>query len=332
MANIRKCKLKSGKVSYRVRVRLNNQQIFGTFRTMGEARNFILEKEKEIESGKYKKYKSEMLMDELLERYVLEELPLKKSPTSYIAGIKFFSDRIGHLKLEDVTVPLLHEIRQEIIKEDNISFSTINRYFAYVSHCFTMAVKWELIEENIFLKVGKLKEPNGRVRFLSDDEREGLLRECKKVDYLYVIVVLALTTGARKNEILSLTWKQVQFKEDFIILNDTKNGERRSLPLCKHTKDILLDWREKKIDNINVFNLKNCRKSWATAVKNAEIEDFRFHDLRHCCASYLAMQGAPLLAIADMLGHKSIKMVKRYAHLSNQYKKDLVDKLSSYLF
>lgn len=295
MANIKKHKLKNGKLSYRVRIRLNTKQVFGTFRTIGEARKFIIEKENEIESGKYKKYQSEMLIDELFERYVVEELVHKKSAISYLAGIKCLSNHIGSLKLEDLTVPILYEIRQSLIKENKIAFSTINRYFSYVSHCFTMAVEWELIEENVFLKLGKLKEPNGRVRFLDDDERERLLAECKKVDYLYAIVVLALTTGARKNEILSLTWKQIQFKEGFIILNETKNGERRSLPLCKYAKDILLEWKTKQVHEINVFNIKNCKKSWSTAVKNSQIEDFKFHDLRHCCASYLAMQGVPRL-------------------------------------
>ncbi|MCO4782035.1 MAG: site-specific integrase [Candidatus Cloacimonetes bacterium] len=332
MANIKKYKLKNGKVSYKVRIRLNGKIVNKTFRTIGDARKFAIEQENEIESGKFGIFQDEMLVEDLLIKYTLEELPMKKSPTSYLAGFKFFREKIGHLRLKDITVALLHETRQNFIKENKVSFSTINRYYSYVSHCFTMAVQWEYLEVNPFLKVGKLKEPNGRVRFLSDEERERLLTECKKVDYLYIVVVLALTTGARKTEILSLSWKQIQFDKGFIILEDTKNGERRSLPLCTYAKEVLLDWKEKKVHETLVFNMKDCKRSWSTAVKNAEIEDFRFHDLRHCCASYLAMQGVPILAIADVLGHKTLKMVKRYAHLSNQYKSNLIEDLGIFLF
>ncbi|MCO4782721.1 MAG: site-specific integrase [Candidatus Cloacimonetes bacterium] len=332
MASIKKTKLKNGKSSYNVRVRLKGKTVFKTFRTMGEARNFIIETEQSLEAGKFTDKIGDMPVKNLFERYISQELPMRKRPKSYLAFFNFFSDKIGHLEIKDVSTTLLLQIRQKMIKEGRLSFASINRYFASVGRSFAMAVEWDLLEDNPFRKVGKLKEPKGRVRFLSDDERERLLFECKKVDYLYVVVVLALTTGARKGEIMTLTWRQVIFKENIIILEDTKNGERRSLPLCKFSKQVLLDWKAKEMHKTKVFHILQCQRSWQTAIKNAEITNFKFHDLRHSCASYLAMQGVPLLAIADILGHKSLDMVKRYAHLSNTYKSSIIETLGDFLF
>ncbi|PCJ16222.1 MAG: integrase [Candidatus Cloacimonadota bacterium] len=332
MAYITKAKLSNNKTSYRVRIRINGKDISKSFRSMGEARNYILEVEGEIESGVYSNVKGDILVHKIFERYVLEVVPLKKHPEKYLTAFNFFQPKIGHLEVKDITLPLLHDIRQQVIKEQKISFTTINRYFSTIGRSFAMGVEWEMVSENPFSKLGKLKEPKGRVRFLSDDERERLLKECIKVDYLYLVVILALTTGARKSEIMTLQWSQINFRENFITLEDTKNDERRALPLCKYSKDLLLSWKAKKVDEVSVFNIKQCRRSWPTALKAAEIEDFRFHDLRHSCASYLAMQGVPLLAIADILGHKTLDMVKRYAHLSNDYRGKIIDTLGEYLF
>ncbi|MCO4782678.1 MAG: site-specific integrase [Candidatus Cloacimonetes bacterium] len=332
MAYIRKVKLSNNKTSYRVRIRIDGKDISKSFRSMGEARNYVLEVEGELESGAYSNVKGDVLCQKLFERYVSEVVPHRKHPEKYLTAFNFFIPKIGHLEVKDITLPLLHDIRQKLIKESKISFTTINRYFATVGRSFAMGIEWEMVLENPFSKLGKLKEPKGRVRFLSDDERERLLAECKKVDYLYLVVIIALTTGARKSEIMTLKWSQINFKENFITLEDTKNDERRALPLCKYSKDLLLSWKDKKIDETNVFNIKQCRRSWPTALKASGVKDFRFHDLRHSCASYLAMQGVPLLAIADILGHKTLDMVKRYAHLSNDYRGKIIDTLGEYLF
>lgn len=332
MASIQKYKLKSGKTSYKVRIRVGKCSITKSFRTMGEARNFVLEKERDIEAGKYSDQKQNVLVSKIFEKYILEELPHKKRSKGYLIFFEYFQPLIGHLQVKDVTTALLQEIRQNLIKEGRLSFASINRYFTSVGRSFSMAVEQDLIENNPFRKLGKLKEPKGRVRFLSDDERERLLFECKKVDYLYLLVVLALTTGARKGEILSLKWSQVNFKENIIVLEDTKNGERRSLPLCTFSKETLLEWKDRDMHKEKVFHVLDCQNSWRSAIKRAQIKDFRFHDLRHSCASYLAMQGVPLLAIADILGHKSLEMVKRYAHLSNDYKSKIIEELGDYLF
>jgi len=170
--------------------------------------------------------------------------------------------------------------------------------------------------------ISKLSEPRGHVRFLDDEEREQLLEACKVSTnpQLHTLVVLALiSTGARHGELINLRWSEVDWHRRVITLHDTKNKERRLLPLAHYALQLME--AQSKIRNIAsdlVFPSSSdpikpwdSRSSWLSALKKANIQDFRFHDLRHSCASYLAMNGASLAEIAEVLGHKTLQMVKR---------------------
>ncbi len=220
--------------------------------------------------------------------------------------------------------------------------ATVNRYLAALSHAFTLAMKdWGWVEENPVLKISKGKESRGRVRFLSDDERDRLLKACKAhSDTLYALVVLALSTGARLGEMLNLRWPDVDLQRGLIILNQTKNDDRRSIPLQGLALDLIREMSKvRRIDTDLLFPSRTkpdrplaIHKIWEAALKKAEIQDFRFHDLRHSAASYLAMNGASLAEIADVLGHKTLQMVKRYTHLSEQHTAGVVAKMNKQIF
>ncbi len=125
---------------------------------------------------------------------------------------------------------------------------------------------------------------------------------------LHPAVILALTTGARQAEIMGATWAQVDLHRRVLILETTKNGERRALPLAAPAIAVL-QARVRRIDTDLIFPGKNpqqpinLRKPWETALQRAGIKDFHWHDLRHTAASYLAMSGASLAEIAEILGH-----------------------------
>ena len=205
-----------------------------------------------------------------------------------------------------------------------------------------MAIKeWGWVEDNPLRKVTKPKESRGRVRFLSDEERTRLLVECKKSEsqYLYIAVVLALSTGGRRMEILGLSWNDVDFNRGIITLHETKNGDRRVLPLAGHALELMK--QHKKVRHVtsnlvfpgkNINNPVDLRTPFETVLKRAEITDFRWHDLRHSCASYLAMNGASLAEIAEILGHKTLQMVKRYAHLSDAHTSKVVARMNEAIF
>jgi integrase len=151
--------------------------------------------------------------------------------------------------------------------------------------------------------------------------------------------VLALSTGARRGELLGLTWKDVDFERKVIVLHATKNDERRATPMVAHA---LAEMRKlskvRRIDTQMVFPGRRgdrpteIDQAWRIALKRAQINDFRFHDLRHSAASYLAMSGASLAEIAEVLGHKTLQMVKRYAHLSDSHVSSVVERMNRKVF
>ncbi|MEE8303634.1 MAG: site-specific integrase, partial [Candidatus Tectomicrobia bacterium] len=184
-------------------------------------------------------------------------------------------------------------------------------------------------------------EPHGRVRFLSDEERARLLHACRASQnrWLYPVVVLALATGARKMEILHLTWADVDLRRTRITLHDTKNRELRALPLAGHALDAIRTLAKvRRLDTSLLFPRADgrypldIRYAWAHTLQEADISDFRFHDLRHSAASYLAMTGASLAELAAILGHKTLQMVQRYAHLSEAHTAGVVARMNAAIF
>jgi integrase len=200
--------------------------------------------------------------------------------------------------------------------------------------------EWEWLKENPMKKITKPKEGRDRDRFLSIDEKHRLLEACHAFvnPYLYPIVALALEMGMRFGEIIKLRWRDINFERELVILKETKNGEDRILPLtsesiailkqlnsasCKGNKLIFKSRRhpltEKAID---------IRKSFVKALKLAQIEEFRFHDLLHTAASHLAMNGATQGELMVILGHKTPAMTKKCAHYSQQHIRDIIEKSS----
>lgn len=341
-----------GKMSYRVKVRLKGHPTqSSTFERKTDAKIWAAATETAIREGRH--FKTSMAkrktVADAIDRYINEILPRKpKSADKQLSQLLWWKKQIGSFSLSDATASLISEHRSVLIREPSPNGkkrtpATINRYLAALSHLMTISYKeWEWIDENPCSKLSKLKEPRGRVRFLSDEERENLLRHCKnsKSRHLYPIVVLALSTGARLGEITSLSREQVDFERGQIVLHDTKNGERRVLPLTGHALDTLKKWSKvKRIDTSLLFpNTRypdkpiDIRSPWNTVVKKSGLEDFRFHDLRHSAASYLAMNGATLAEIAEVLGHKTLQMVKRYAHLSEAHTSAVVASMNERIF
>ena len=345
MATIDTRQSNDGQTTYRVRVRIKGHSTqTATFSKLSEAKKWasITEgavlQDQHFPSNESKKH----AMREVIDRYLEEVLPRKSKNTIYnqTLQLKWWSTQIGHVLLSDISPRLIGECRDKLLKAHKAN-STINRKLSVLSHVFTIAVnEWEWIDDSPMRKVSKPKEPRGRVRFLSDEERKCLLAECRvsKNTSLYTIVVLALSTGGRRNELLSLEWRDVDLKRHTLTFRDTKNGETRSVPLVGYGLDVLKGYAKvRRIDTPLVFpneqgKQANIRQSWGNAVSRANVADFHFHDLRHSFASYLAMNGASLLEIAELLGHKTLAMVKRYAHLTEAHTKSVVERMNRAVF
>ena len=351
MANFEKRKTKEGQTVIRVRVRLKGCPVeTATFKRLTDAKKWAAKIETDIRDGRHFKTAEakRYTLTELIDRYLRDVLPKQSEvmQNPRWRHLTWWKNQIGDRLLVDVTPSLLAEYRDILARgnrqEDRTpkprSPGTVNRYMAALSYAYTIAVKeWQWVDDNPFRKVQKPKEPRGRVRFLSDDEREKLLDACKSSEeaLLYPIVILALSTGARRGELLSLTWGDIDFKRRVAILHQTKNDERRALPLAGHTlKEVNKLASMRRIDTNLLFpdvsgkNPFEIRPAWERALQEAEINNFRFHDLRHSAASYLAMSGASLAEIAEVLGHKTLQMVKRYSHLSEQHTAGVVEKMN----
>ena len=150
------------------------------------------------------------------------------------------------------------------------------------------------------------------------------------------MVITALHTGMRRGEILSLTWDHVNLTQGVIRLTQTKNGEAREIPINETVRSVLAGLRT-RIDVPWVFHdeagnkFKDTRKRFEAACKRVGLTDFHFHDLRHTFASWLVMAGVPLATVSELMGHKSISMTMRYAHLSPAHKAEAVCSLDNNL-
>ena len=134
-------------------------------------------------------------------------------------------------------------------------------------------------------------------------------------------------------EIFGLKWENVDLVRDIIYVLDTKNGEKREIPINRKLKEVLsaIERNPKGqyvFSKANGMSYKDTRNGFTTAMKACGIENFRFHDLRHTFASHLVMAGVDLNTVRELLGHKSLTMTLRYAHLSPQHKRKAVEMLN----
>ena len=354
MATFEKRTTPAGKTTHRVKIRIKGYPTEQTtFDRLTDARRWATQTEAAIREGRYFKTRESQrhTLSDLIDRYIRDTLPHKgskpKQQQLLITQLNWWKDRIGAYFLSDVTPAMIAEQRDAFLSTPNYrgtlpAPATVNRYMAILSHAFSTAQKeWGWIEDNPVRNVKKPKEARGRVRFLSDDERKRFLQACKENQnqYLYLVVVLALSTGARHGEIMGLRWNQIDFRRGVITLHDTKNGERRLLPLKGHAFSLMQAHAKiRRLDTDLLFpNRKgtqpvDIRKAFTACLELCNIEDFRFHDLRHSAASYLAMNGASLAEIADVLGHKTLQMVKRYTHLSEAHTSKEVESMNERIF
>lgn len=277
-------------------------------------------------------------LSDLIDRYIQDILPERKLDQKKIKmQLTWWKENIGAYLLSEVTPSLIAEYRDKLFKEPiktesgHRSASTVRKYMCSLSIALTKAInEWEWLDTNPMAKVEKKKVDKGRVRFLSSKEQTNLLEICKNSPnkYLYLLVVIALATGARHGEVMGLTWNDVNLDAEtpMFYFMDTKNGENRAVPITGLALELIKDYS--KIRNINsnlVFASQDGKKVmdlrwfWEKALKDSKLENFRFHDLRHTAASNLAMDGASLLEIAEILGHKTMAMVQRYAHLTKKH-------------
>ena len=246
--------------------------------------------------------------------------------------IRLMLEYFGDCDLNSFTTYALENYQNEVLA-NNKAPATVNRRLATLKHMLSKAAAWDMVGEEVLKntrKIDMLKENNRRLRYLTEDESFNLVNNSAR--HLRPIVITALNTGMRKEEILSLKWDNVDMKNGFILLEDTKNGDRREVPINR-TLHAALSKQIRHISSSYVFinskgiRFTDIRASFSSALNKSGISDFRFHDLRHTFASRLVMAGIDITTVKELLGHKSLTMTMRYAHLSPNHKKDSVNVL-----
>ncbi len=290
---------------------------------------------KEVKEGKLPDaQKTNYKFAELAQAYLKWAERQRIFPTKKI-WIRQLIEVFGNLNVRDLNTSIIENWQSERLKGNKPA--TVNRVLACLKHMVNKGVDWEMATEEILKKVRKVKlleENNKRLRFLNLEECQELINCC--TPHLKPIVTVALHTGMRRGEILGLRWEQVDLRHGFILLDTTKNGERREIPIDTTLEflfqDILEDAKSEYVfTDKNGKPYKGIKRSFKTALKEVGIRDFRFHDMRHTFASHLAMKGVDLKTIQELLGHKSLNMTLRYAHLSPGHKKKAVNILDKAL-
>jgi integrase len=245
MAQITKRTNAKGTTSWRVRIRVQGYpERSKTFPTKGAAKEWAATIEADLARGAElisKESRAKTVAD-MVDRYIEHYLPFKdhnKDAEKTKALLLWWKARIGAYALANVNAALITEVRDELrggrtYRGKRRSPKTCNRYLAAISHAFKIAAKelhW--LNRSPMDSVGRYSEGKGRVRFLDDDERARLLQACRESrnDKLYALVILALSTGARHGELINLRWKQIDRERGTVLLEDTKNDERRTLHL-----------------------------------------------------------------------------------------------------
>ena len=253
---------------------------------------------------------------EAFQRYAREVSAQKKGVRQELTRIKTWSDgKYGSKSLAELRSSDLAEYRDARLAE-GISTNTVRLSLALISHLYTVAIKdWGI--EGLSNPVAKLRMPKGsreRDRRPTSAELEGVLKAAAAIHHeLPVVIEIAIETAMRRSELLTLRREHVKGKH--ALLEDTKNGSRRLVPLSLRAR-ALIDSLPARIDG-TVFSLAphSVSQYFLRACRAAKVDDLHFHDMRHEGTSRLFEKGLSIMEVASITGHKTMSMLKRYTHL-----------------
>ncbi|MBI4715997.1 MAG: tyrosine-type recombinase/integrase [Nitrospirae bacterium] len=269
---------------------------------------------------------------ELLDRYLREHSIPRKAPASHVRDLsvsRHLLSFFGHLFLAEISPRKIAEYKGRR-RVDGAKPATINKELGLVRHAFNLAIKeWEWCRDNPMHRVTMEPVHNQVDRWLAAKEEERLM--VASPVWLREIVIFALNTGMRKGEILSLLWRDVDFSRSVLVVMKSKNRERRTLPLNSRVFELLME-RQHGGATVSDFVFstshgtritdRNLSRAFYVAMEKAELENFRFHDLRHTFATRLVQAGVDLYKVQRLLGHKTPAMTQRYAHHSPESLRD----------
>jgi integrase len=310
---------------WQVRVRVTGlPTLVRSFDSRKSAQVWANEKDNEQLRGVYRDESDvhKTTLSQLIDRYLVDVTPLMKSAAVDAYKLRALQQRtLSHLPLSKLTPSVLAQHRDLRLRA--VTNGTVIRELAYISSVINHARReWGVNIPNPVALVKKPVSPQGRDRILEPQEISALLAELtplgRRSPWMLPIVQMALETAMRRGELLALQWKHINLREQVAVLQTTKNGERRIVPLSMRAVATLEGLPRNCGDR--VFPMSACAVSAAfeRAAERACLVDLHFHDLRHTAITLMADKLPNVIELAAVSGHKSLKMLQRYYHPSPQ--------------
>jgi len=277
--------------------------------------------------------------------------------TTRVQRLTWWSNQVGAMRLDELSDDQVHASLEALMrrasryyagkdadgraiykaKHKPMAPATVNRYSAALAAVITWAIKRRIAPKGYVHPCRSIEsqaENNEKTRFLTQDECTRLLEACKASKWrrLYLLVLMALSTGALRGELLGLRWADVDLVQRVAHVGRSKNGDPKVLPIIPAVAEQLAAFAG--APSALVFastrvpgKAYSFETRWSEVLKAAQIREFTFHGLRNSCASFLVQNGATLVQVADLLGHRQISMSRRYAHLASGDRSALVNRV-----
>lgn len=349
---------------YRINGRQRNFLLgAATSLTPAQARDLAKEKLGQVASGedvqvtRHEAKKAELRNSLTLSKFLDEHYKaylISLNPKTANQSFMCIRNNFKHLADKPLVGITAWDIQQWVSEKSKLGRAPATMSYAYnrLRAVFNRAVEWGFIDSHNLDNVKIPKIDNKRIRYLSVNEETSLLESLKRrdqrikqqhidkqgeraapllshryVDYLEPLITLAMNTGMRKGEMLTLRWEHINMEDRYLTIRseNAKSKNKRTIPLNDTVYSMLSDWRDQNSETELVFEidgktLTSYQYQWETLLKDANITNFRFHDLRHHFASKLVMKEVDLNVVRELLGHADLKMTLRYAHLAPEHK------------
>lgn len=331
--------------SFRARITRKGQPtISKSFKTEYDAHKWVRQVEVQLELGIYQEQPKKKLIrhdisfPDAADRYISSHVIHKLNHRTEAGILGLISKRWGLRKLSSIQKQDVLMLKEELIRSGRAA-STVNHYINAISQLFQVAVnEWEFKLANPTLGIKRMSEPQGRMKRLLPDAEQTLLTYSSNTSILPIssIIVIAIETGMRSSEILSMRWEDIDLINRRVLLRHTKNGDSRIVPLTSRARKELEQLAtNKKTEMVFPYCRWQVRRQFMRAVNKAKLAHtglqnpftgLRFHDLRHEALSRLSDKGLNVIELAHISGHRTLSMLRRYTHPNHETLLNKLDK------
>ena len=276
-------------------------------------------------------------LNKVLDNFLKYSENNKKSYKQDKSRVRILKEYFKIRYAKDLKPDDIEKLKSHFLKE-GLSKVTINRYLEIISRAYNMAIANDWVQKNPVKKDIKFSAKNYVVRSLSPQEEKKLMEvlSLPQYEYLKGIVIVALNTALRRQNILDLTWEQIDLEGRVIEVTENKSNKH----ILKPINDTLYNYfsatppeKRRGYVFINYYTGKKCKeikRAWRTVKKKAGIENFRFHDLKHTVGTRLALNNVPIPVIKEVLDHSDISTTMRYVHTADEQILSAMNVLNSF--